>query len=171
MPYTPQTREWAPELGGGCLLDMGIYPVAFSWLFLRESFNKSPKKIVASEKLAPNGVERHLSAILEFGDSFAKTAFVEMTASFSSKLHNWGFIYGTEGYIAIPNFWSAREAFLYRQDQIVESFNDERRGSGFEFQITSASNAILNGQKQSEVVTLEDSMAFQRIMTAIKNSI
>lgn len=161
MPYTPETREWAPELGGGCLLDMGIYPIAFSWLFTKEF----PQNIQAAQKIAPIGVERHVSALLEY-----PTTFTEITVSFSSKLHNWGFIYGTDGYIAIPNFWSASQALLYQGDEQVESFNDKRVGSGFEFQIQNASAAILNGEKQSDIVTLEDSVAFQKIMQMVKQA-
>lgn len=161
MPYTPETREWAPELGGGCLLDMGIYPIAFSWLFTKEY----PQNIQAAEKIAPTGVERQISALLEYPNSFS-----EITVSFSSKLHNWAFIYGTEGYIAVPNFWSASGAFLYQGDDVVESFKDQRVGSGFEFQIQSASKAILNGEKQSDIVTLQDTLAFQKIMQMIKQA-
>lgn len=161
MPYIPESREWDPKLGGGCLLDMGIYPLAYTWLFTKQQ----PKHIHSFEKLAPNGVERQLTSILNFDNIMAS-----ITTSFSCKLHNWAFLYGSDGYIAIPNFWGATKAFLYQGDDCVDEFVDDRVGSGFEFQIQHASQAILTGKKQSDVVTFQDSLAFQELMASLKKA-
>jgi len=50
----------------------------------------------------------------------------------------------------------------------VDEFVHERRGSGFEFQIESVSNDILQGYKQSKVVTHATSLAFQQDMDRVR---
>lgn len=58
-----------------------------------------------------------------------------------------------EGYIAIPHFWRAPECSLNVLHETVDTFVDDRSGSGFEFQISAVSDDILRGRKESAVVT------------------
>ena len=59
LPFDPNRREYNAELAGGCLLEMGIYPVALAWLFLQQD----PDDIQVVARRAPNGVEDDLSLI------------------------------------------------------------------------------------------------------------
>ncbi|MBT8095701.1 MAG: hypothetical protein KJO19_01600, partial [Woeseia sp.] len=69
---------------------------------------------------------------------------------------------------AIPNGWSARECHLFGLDEKVDSFTDNRRGSGFEFQITAVSDDILSGRRQSGIVPHAASLAFQEDMDRVR---
>lgn len=159
IPYAEDRREWDARLGGGCLLEMGIYPVALNWFFQR----RTPNRLSVSSELAPNGAEADVAALFDYGDSRST-----LGTSFRAKLQNWAYIIGTEGYIAIPDFWRAKEAQLWQLETCIERFEDERQGDGFEFEIEAASQDILAGRKQSGTVSLDDSLAFQREMAAIK---
>ena len=53
MPYDPDSRVYSNRLGGGCLLDMGIYPIAMAWMFLQQD----PDSQTVWHHKADNGVE------------------------------------------------------------------------------------------------------------------
>ena len=158
-PYDPYSRLYDPSLAGGCLLDMGIYPIAIARYFTE----KSPDAIHVVSRHASNGVDDDVAMLFNYDNCIATLA-----TSFRCKLPNTAYIIGTEGYIAIPHGWSARECHLYAMHERIDSFTDNRRGSGFEFQIEAVSNDILQGRKESAVVTHTASLAFQQDMDRVR---
>ena len=158
-PYDPHSRLYDPSLAGGCLLDMGIYPIAIARYFT----DKSPEAIHVVSRHTPNGVDDDVAMLFNYDNCIATLA-----TSFRCKLPNTAYIIGTEGYIEIPNGWSATECHLYALHERIDSFTDNRRGSGFEFQIEAVSNDILQGRKESAVVTHAASLAFQQDMDRVR---
>lgn len=159
LPYAPDRREYDADLGGGALLEMGIYPVALAWLFLR----RDPETIQVTARTAPNGVEDDVVAVFDYGDCMASLA-----TSFRCKLQNWAYIIGEEGYIAIPDFWRARTCYLYRLDERIDAFTDGRADQGFSFEAVAVGDDLLTGKRQSDVVSLADSLKFQEHVARIK---
>lgn len=160
-PYSPDMRVYDASLGGGVMLDMGIYPVALAWLLMR----RQPDRVHAAFRYAPNGVEDDVSALLDYGDVVATIG-----TSFRCKLQNWGYILGEDGYIAIPNFWSAAGCRLFEGDTLVDSFEDGRESIGLNFETQAVVEDLLAGRMESSVVTLDDSIGFQRMMERIRDS-
>lgn len=70
--------------------------------------------------------------------------------------------------IVIPHAWSARDCHLYAMHDQIDTFTDERSGSGFEFQIEAVSDDILQGRLQSKVVSHADSLCFQDDMDRVR---
>lgn len=161
IEYGADKREWNVDLAGGCTFEMGIYPIAFNRLFHRHA----PLRMSVIGKRADNGADKRVNVQFDFDTSSAV-----LGSSFESKLRNWAYIVGTQGYIAIPDFWRASSAELYELDNCIDSFVDNRSGSGFEFQIQHTVDSILSNKKESSVVTHADSLLFQqdiqRILTA-----
>ncbi|SFN58409.1 Gfo/Idh/MocA family protein [Dokdonella immobilis] len=160
MPYKPVGREYDPALGGGVLLDMGIYPITLALQF----FPDNPQAMHTVTQFAENGVEDHLSMLWDCG-----AASASLTTSFRSKLPNVATIVGTDGYIRIPDFWRARECSLFRLDERIDHFYDGRKGGGFEFEIQSVSEDIAAGRLSSALVPLETSLRVQRMMGRIRS--
>ena len=158
-PYDPGSRLYDRSLAGGCLLDLGIYPIAIARYFTE----KSPEAIHVVSRHAPNGVDDDVAMLFNYDNCVATLA-----TSFRCKLPNTAYIIGTEGYIAIPHGWSARECQLFVMHDQVDEFVDGRRGSGFEFQIASVSDDIMQGRKESAVVTHAASLAFQQDMDRVR---
>ena len=159
LPYDAKRREYNAELAGGCLLEMGIYPVAAAWFFSQQQ----PQHIRVLSKHAANGVEDDVAIWLDYGDTLAT-----LGTSFRCKLQNWCYLIGDQGYIAIPDFWRASECHLYELDTLVDSFQDHRKGEGFEFEIQSVSNDILSGKTESDIMPLSNSLIFQQLMDSIR---
>lgn len=162
LPYDPERREYNADLGGGCLLEMGVYPVALDWLFRKTD----PIGTHVQAHFAPNGVEDDLSWILDYGDSVSRLA-----TSFRARLGNAAAIIGEEGWILIPDFFRASECILFELDTEVDRFREKRQGHGFEHQIAAVQADLRAGRRQSETVRLADSLAFQERMAALHDAI
>lgn len=161
LPFDPVRREYNAALGGGCLLELGIYPIAFAWLFQQAD----PLEIKTIVRRAANGVEDDLMMLWRYAGSTAT-----MGTSFRCKLRNWAYVFGEDGYIAIPDFWRAGEAMHYRLDECVECFDDRRDTLGFNYEAFAVGEDILRGQTESSIVPLTDSLRFQEHMALVRKT-
>jgi predicted dehydrogenase len=159
LGYAADKREYDANLAGGCLLEMGVYPVALAALFAAQD----PVEVSAVARHAPNGVEDDVAAIFNY-DEFVAT----LGTSFRAKLQNWAYIIGEGAYIAIPNFWCANECQLWVLDDLVDSFDDGRTTNGFDYQIEAVNADLLAGRKQSDIMPLSASLRVQQHMDLIR---
>lgn len=159
LPYSAESREYNAELGGGVVPDMGIYPIAIAYLFTRSS----PSSIEVVSRNAPNGVEDDVIAIFNYAD-YAAT----LSCSFRCRLPNSTHIIGDTGHIVIPDFWAASECHLYRVDEKIDSFVENRRSHGYDYEARSVGNDLIAGRRESRTVPLTVSRTFQQHIEAIK---
>lgn len=157
--YAPGKREYDANLAGGCLLEMGVYPVALTALFA----DAEPDSVSVVARYAPNGVEDDVVATLNYPNFVATIG-----TSFRAKLRNWAYIIGDEGYIAIPDFWCANECQLWVLDDMLDRFDAERTTNGFTYQIDAVNADLAAGRKESDIVPLSASLGFQRQMDQIR---
>ena len=162
LGYSEDLREYDARVGGGAVLEMGIYPVAIARLFI----GRGPDSIQVTGRRAPNGVEDDVSAVCDYGDCMAT-----LGTSFRCKLQNWTYVIGTEGYIAIPDFWRATSCSLYVLDERVDHFDDGRTTLGFDYEIDAVSREILEGRTECEAIPLSTSLALQEDMWEIRGAI
>jgi predicted dehydrogenase len=162
VAYVPGDRMYAATLSGGCLLDMGIYPLALAQYFLCQQ----PISSNYSSHFASSGVEDDLIILANYPEARATLA-----TSFRAKLQNSAYIIGDKGYIDIPNFWRAQKCSLFELDSKIDEFIDERKGSGFEFQIDAASKAIKQGKRETELMPHKVSLVLQKQMDSIRAAI
>ncbi len=157
--YDPKGRLYNPELAGGALLDIGIYPVALAWLI----FNVLPRKISATAEMADTGVDETVTMKFEYTHG----ATADLRATLQRKLENDALITGTRGYIRIPEFFMARECFLYSDGKLMEHFTDNRKSVGYNYEIEAVNRDLLEGKLQSDIVPLSASMNIQEMMAKI----
>ena len=149
--FSGDYNDWMfdPAVGGGPLLSSGIYAVQLLlWLF-------GPiKQIGGVGSLMENGLawQYILSGQMENGLLF--------TACNSTRalLDNRAFLYGTKGYIEIPEYWKARKVILHiagREPEILE-FPCEHE---LIYEIQHIHKCIAEGKITSDVVTEALSLA------------
>ena len=158
----PASRLFDPALGGGAILDIGIYPIALAWYFLA----RDPVEIRVVGRRTSTGVDDDATMLFDFGEVTAT-----LTTSFRCKLVNSAQIIGTEGIVLIPDFWQATEAELWVDGQTVERFKDPRAGFGLHYETESFGEDILAGRQQSSVVGWNTSLALQRLMERVRAEI
>lgn len=153
--YDPNHRCFSPALAGGVLLDMGIYNLAIAQLFLPDD----PETIHVMARKAPTGVDSDVSLLISHAE-----ATLTLNCSFDVKLPNWAHIIGEKGSIALPDFWRAKECLLYQGENVVDHFIDSRQGVGFNYEIDAASQDILNGKIESDVMDHKSSLRLAKLM-------
>ncbi|OLY93859.1 Predicted dehydrogenase [Cnuella takakiae] len=163
MPYEPEGRLYNPQLAGGALLDLGIYPVAFTTYFM----GGSPDTIRATAIMTDTGVDASTSMIFQYG---AVPAFLYCSLAGRSKVQ--AVIMGENGHIVVPDFFKASKAFLYNAEgKETDRFDDGRSTLGYNYEIEEASRCFLEGRTESSQVPLDSSLAIQEILTTVRTQI
>ncbi|MFB1049954.1 Gfo/Idh/MocA family protein [Paraliobacillus sp. JSM ZJ581] len=158
-PWLPEWRLLNPNLGGGALLDAGIYPVSFASMI----FGANPEKVVSTAHIGETGVDEQFSILLSYSDG--KVA--SLNGAIRVGLKNEATIHGTKGYIQIPSFHNAREASLHVAET-VQTFKDNRESLGFRFEAEEAGRLIQNNQLESDIMSLDESAAIMKLMDNIR---
>lgn len=157
--YDPKNRLFNPELAGGALFDIGIYPIALACLLQQEH----PSQMTVDVKKADTGVDHEETMVFNYPDG----SKARLHASLLADLPNEAVIIGENGQIKVPDFFKAKECFLYTQDELVEHHTDNRKSIGYNFEISAVNQDLLAGKIQSDIVSLETSQKFQEIMEKV----
>lgn len=158
--WAPESRLLDKKLGGGALLDAGIYPVSFASMI----FGEQPTEIKSSALIGQTGVDERFSALFEYQNG--QTA--QLNASVRLKLSNDAFIYGTEGYIHLPNFLGGEAAYLHRSDSDSVEFKDDRKLNGYIHEAEEAMNCLREGRKESLIMPLDETHDIMETMDALR---
>ncbi|KAF7287898.1 hypothetical protein GWI33_000245 [Rhynchophorus ferrugineus] len=156
FPIADVDRIKNKDLGGGAILDLGIYILQFQQFVFR---GLKPVKVLASGHLNDGGVDDSASAILTYPNG--KTAVV--TCNATAQMTNEGVIIGTKGTIRIPMFWCPTSYSL--NGQVKEFPLIENNGNfnyinsaGLGYEAADVRKTILSGKIESEQVTHEETL-------------
>ena len=160
--YDLNSRLYNPELAGGALLDVGIYPILFSNYIV----NNYPKEIKGSAEFTKSNVDE--SDIINF--KYEDGALASLTCSIAIDTDNTAIVYGEKGKIEIPKFWMAKEAYLYTEEN-TDKFIDEYEGAGYKYEIDEANNCIANNRLESKTASHNNTLELAKIMDEIRKQI
>ena len=160
--FTEPHRNFEPDLAGGPLLDIGIYPLS-----MITSLVGAPDQVTALGVAHPTGVTGQLSAVMTHPGNVLSS----FTTSLYGELRNELRIVGTEGVLVVeplhnsPGPLSVRSADGSIELRHEESASDQL--DGLHFQAVEAARRITAGETQSPHRTLADSMTTLRAMDDI----
>lgn len=158
---TREPRLFDPKFAGGALLDIGIYPIAMAWLI----YGQTPKKVSVFSKQTGTGVDSEETMIFEYENG----EMANLTASILYDMRNEALIMGDKGIIRIPNFFMAKECFLYENGDLKNHFTDPSKCVGYNHEVDAVSMDLLEGKKESKVMPLNTSLKLQELMSRVKN--
>ncbi|MBP9193209.1 MAG: Gfo/Idh/MocA family oxidoreductase [Saprospiraceae bacterium] len=162
-PVPGPKRLYDPQLAGGSLLDIGIYPITLCQ-FLVEGLSKNWQ---VSHLIHESGVDSSVSITLQYPEMLA-----HLSCSFLYRGRNAAVIYGELGSITLPVFWKAKEVTLTdNSGDLMDNFKDESNYHGFYYEMQHANQCILDGKIQSEQVPLAWSSSIISFMDEIRNKI
>ncbi|MCD9017444.1 Gfo/Idh/MocA family protein [Parachryseolinea silvisoli] len=155
-------RIYDPTLGGGSLLDVGIYPV-----FLAQAILGKPVAIQAMARLHATGVDEQCIISLKF----AQGALASLSSSFAAETPVEAVIAGTEGRLLLKNRFhnavSTLEIAMGKEDpQPVEVYRET--GYGYQFEARHVNQCLRQGLVESPVMTHADSLALLETLDAIR---
>lgn len=159
----PETdRMLAPELGGGALLDMGIYALTFAHLFLGE-----PEQVEAVATLSTSGIDLNISLSLGYDSgavaslSSTMTAWSPRTASIATE----------RGRVDLVEPFHQPTSATWVSDGITQVIEEDVIGTGLANEALEVIRCLRNGETESPLVPLDETVAVMRLMDRIRQKI
>jgi predicted dehydrogenase len=150
FPHLPEHRLLAPELGGGALLDLGIYSVNTAMQLLGP-----PDDVTATAVFGPTGVDVNTGVLLRFPGGAVASASCSLVAVDPCT----AMVTGSEGWIELPGPQHCPEYLIVRtKEQLVQGSAPERidlpiGGDGLRYQVHEVHDCLRRGVQHSEVMS------------------
>ena len=159
--FDPHFRLYNPELGGGALLDGGVYPVSFASMVLG-----TPNVITGAVTLGSTGVDEQ--AAIALGHSSGAVASLGVTIQ--AQPISLGLILGTAGRIEIHHDWHRPEGLTYTPYGGEPRRFDypERAGNGYQYEAIEVGRCLRAGLTESPVMPLAESITIMETMDALR---
>ena len=155
----PESRLFAPELGGSALLDLGVYPVSFASMVLG-----TPDRIFAMIEPAFTGVDGQTSML--FGYRHGAQAVLSCTSGANTPTR--GTIVGTEARIEIDGpFYRPVDFTLVPRIGTPSRFDFPRPGRGLSHEADEVARCLRAGLLESPVMPLEESLSIMETLDAV----
>jgi predicted dehydrogenase len=159
----PDSRLFNPELGGGALLDIGIYPA-----FLAQLILGTPSRVLAAARLAPTGVDMETSVILDYdGQQMAN-----LHCTFAANTKTEAFIYGSKGTIHWHGRWHEPNNFsVLLPERGPENYFFEYPTRGYSYEAIRVQECLAEGRTECPDLPLDFSYQLTSLLTQILEEI
>ncbi|MGA7835864.1 MAG: Gfo/Idh/MocA family oxidoreductase, partial [Acidimicrobiales bacterium] len=153
-------RLFAPELGGGALLDLGVYPVSFASMVLG-----TPSRVTAMIEPAFTGVDGTTSMI--FGYDRGAQALLTCTSLARSSTR--ASIVGTDARLDVEGDFYAPTSFSLttRATHLSERFEITTRGRGLHYQATEVARCLRSGLTESTAMPLHETISIMETIDQV----
>jgi predicted dehydrogenase len=158
--FNPDGRLFKPALGGGALLDVGIYPLSLASLIFGR-----PERIVSMAHLGETGVDENTAMILGYPGG----ALAVLSTAIRTNTPHVAVINGTEGRITLPSRWWVPTRMT------VEIFGKETTeydlpmtGNGYNYEAAEVARCLRAGLLESDVMPLDETLAIMQTMDEIR---
>ncbi len=152
----PDDRLFSLELGGGALLDLGVYVVSWAQMLLG-----APDTVTAAGSRFPTGVDAEAALLLGWADGRSAT----LTTSLRNALPGQARVFGTAGWIdVLPRFHHPQTIVLHRADADPEEITVPQLGAGYAHELIEVTECLRAGRTESAVMPLADTLAVQQVL-------
>ena len=159
--FPPGARQMNPELGGGSLLDVGVYVISFASMI----FQKSPVEIVGVGHIGDWESDEQGIAILKYDTG----EMADLSFALSTAAVNEAYIFGTEGYIKIFDVFAVpTKASLTINREEVEILEEPIIGNALNYEAEEVMRCLNEGLKESPFMPLDESVLIMEIMDKIR---
>jgi predicted dehydrogenase len=160
-PYHPEKRLFNIELGGGSLLDIGIYPVFIALLLLGK-----PDEIAAKAAIGKTGVDENLSMIFKYNSGQIATLYSTLLASTPVETE----IYGTKGTIKINRMWHIPTSLTLITEGEKKQIEFDYRSNGYDIEAEEATKCLLEGKTEHPYMTHKFSLQLIKLLDNIRET-
>jgi predicted dehydrogenase len=159
-----QHRLFAPALGGGALLDLGIYPLSFASMVLGR-----PQRVTAVSGTAFTGVDATTSMILQYEGG----AHAVLTTSLAAASDNPAAIYGTEARLVIDGWFYVPTSFrvIARDGTEMERFVTPPDGRGMQHEAAEVARCLRAGYTESPLLPPAETLSIMETMDEVRAQI
>ncbi|MDO5423338.1 MAG: Gfo/Idh/MocA family oxidoreductase [Eubacteriales bacterium] len=154
-------RIYDRKLGGGALLDVGIYPITLACYLAGEM----PKRIQSSAIVGKTGVDEVNAMLFEFSEG---KGIATLRSAVRAEQGSDAWIYGTEGKIWIPHFFCADRAVVYGANGSEREIAVPHRANGYEYEAMAVDACIREGKTECEEHTLAETIEIMKLMDGLR---
>jgi dihydrodiol dehydrogenase / D-xylose 1-dehydrogenase (NADP) len=158
--FDPEHRLFNPELGGGALLDVGIYPVSLASMFLG-----TPKRITSIANLSETGIDEQSAIILGYDQRQLAVLYTAVIIETPIEM----ILIGTEGRIRIhsPMYVPTRFTLSLRgkKDEVVEM---PLEGNGYNYEAAEVMCCLREGKLESKIMPLDETLSVMKTLDQIR---
>lgn len=161
LPEDPAHRINALALGGGALLDLGVYPISFASELLG-----TPSEIEAHATFKPTGADAETGILLSHDGGRIASIYTASNALGPNR----ACVVGSEGRIEIDAVWYTPTSFCHydQRGELRSTFSSDVPGRGMQFQADEIERLILGGQTGSAILPLAESVSIMETMDRIR---
>lgn len=161
--FDPDHRAFNKDLGGGSLLDIGIYPVFLSLLLWGE-----PDTISAVADIGSTVVDESLALVFKYNDGRIATLFSSFTVNSTVETH----ICGTKARLKLNRWWHTPTTLeLTRGENETQRIEPPFVGNGYNYEAEEVMRCLQSGRKESDVLPLSFSLRLIRLLDRIRKEI
>jgi predicted dehydrogenase len=163
FPSNPEFRLFAPELGGGALLDLGIYPLSFASMLFG-----APTTVTAVSDKAMTGVDAQTAVVLQYEGGRQSVSFTTL----ETRTANRASINGREARIEIDGvFYSPTTFSVIDRDGATERVEIAHEGHGLRHQAAEVGRCLRAGLVESPVLPLAETLSIMETLDEVRRQI
>jgi predicted dehydrogenase len=160
-PYDPEHRLWSPDLAGGALLDLGVYPISFAWMLLGP-----PDTVQATTTPAPTGVDANTGILFGYAEGAVALLHCGLMADSPCQAT----IIGTKGRFEVSTpFYRPTEIILHRPNTPPEKWTLDLHGHGFTYEAEEVARCLRAGELESPHLPQEETLDIIGTLDEIAN--
>jgi predicted dehydrogenase len=158
--FNPKHRLFDPALGGGALLDVGIYPVSFSFMVFG-----APQELQSSATMGETGVDEIATMLFRYSNG--QHAQLSCGSRVQSPMD--ASILGTKGMIriAVP-WWKPQQFTIQYPGKDPEVVNLPFIANGYEYEAIEVNRCLHEGMTESPIMPLDESLTIMRTLDSIR---
>ena len=150
-----------PELAGGALLDVGVYPLNFALMHFGNDFSKISSTVLLTE----TGVDGQECITLAWPDG----KFAVLNASMYGESDRQGIFYGSKGYMIIDNVNDPLNVHIYdSKHQLVRHIPMPEQDTGYEYEVLEMIDCIRKGQLECPSMPHCETIRVMEIMDGLR---
>lgn len=156
----PASRLFDPALGGGSLLDVGVYP-----LWLAQALFGEPLEVASLANLGATGVDEEAAVVLRH----ARGQLALLFSAVRLRTPHEATLVGTEGHLRLlPPWWKPSAVLLHRAGREPERIAPPALGNGYAHEILEVGRCLREGRLESPALPLAGSLAVARTMDRLR---
>ncbi len=160
MAPDPAHRLFDPALGGGALLDIGVYLVSLSSMVFGP-----PTEIRSLAQIGPTGVDHAMALLLGHGEG----RFAQLSASISMPTPQTATLVGDAGWITLQSpWWKATTLTVAREGSEPETIDAPFLGNGYTHEAAEAMRCLRAGELESPGMPLDETIAVMETLDRVR---
>jgi len=158
--FAPEARQLNPELGGGSLLDVGVYVISFA----AQIFNKYPIESIGLSHIGELGSDEQGVAILKYD----KGEIADLSFALRTEAVDEAYIFGTDGYIKVHDLFAVPKKVSLFIDKTEVEVLDGPTDNALNYEAEEVMRCLRLGLKESPFMPLEESIHIMEVMDNIR---